>query len=46
MPWKESSVMDERLRFAISPRFSLRLELESIGGEGGDVVSFGAQVRF
>jgi hypothetical protein len=34
------------LRFAINPQFSLRLELESIGGEGGDVVSLGAQVRF
>ncbi|MCU0938965.1 MAG: outer membrane beta-barrel protein [Burkholderiaceae bacterium] len=34
------------LRFAINPQFSLRLELESIGGEGGDVVSVGAQVRF
>jgi OOP family OmpA-OmpF porin len=34
------------LRFAIGQQFSLRLELESIGGEGGDVVSFGAQYRF
>lgn len=34
------------LRFAVNPQFSLRLELESIGGEGGDVVSFGVQVRF
>jgi OOP family OmpA-OmpF porin len=34
------------LRFAINPQFSLRLELESIGGEGGDVVSLGAQLRF
>jgi hypothetical protein len=34
------------LRFAINQQFSLRLEFESIGGEGGDVVSFGAQMRF
>lgn len=34
------------LRFSINPQFALRVELESIGGEGGDVVSFGAQVRF
>ena len=34
------------LRFAINPQIALRLEFESIGGEGGDVVSFGAQFRF
>jgi OOP family OmpA-OmpF porin len=34
------------LRFAINPQFSLRLEFESIGGEGGDVFSLGAQFRF
>ena len=34
------------LRLAINPQFSLRLEFESIGGEGGDLVSIGAQLRF
>jgi len=34
------------LRLALNPQISLRLEFESIGGEGGDVVSVGAQVRF
>jgi OOP family OmpA-OmpF porin len=34
------------LRFALNPQFSLRAEFESIGGEGGDVVSVGLQVRF
>lgn len=34
------------LRFAINPQFSLRLELETIGGQGSDVISIGAQIRF
>lgn len=34
------------LRYAFNPQFALRLELESIGGEGGDVISVGVQARF
>jgi len=34
------------MRFAVTEQFALRLELESIGGEGGDVISIGAQMRF
>jgi opacity protein-like surface antigen len=34
------------LRYAVTPQVSLRLEFESIGGEGGDVVSVGVQARF
>ena len=34
------------LRWALNNTFSLRLEYESIGGEGGDVFSIGAQARF
>jgi len=34
------------VRFALTPQASLRVEFESIGGEGGDVISIGAQLRF
>lgn len=34
------------LRWAVNNAFSLRVEFESIGGEGGDVFSVGVQARF
>ena len=34
------------LRWAINDQFSLRVEFESIGGEGGDLFSVGVQARF
>lgn len=34
------------LRYALTSQASLRVEFETIGGEGGDVISVGAQLRF
>jgi hypothetical protein len=34
------------VRFTLSPQVSLRVEVETIGGEGGDLISLGAQFRF
>lgn len=34
------------VRFTVSPQVSLRVEVETIGGEGGDLISLGAQFRF